>query len=96
MPRRAADPERTRSVLQLCAVVAFALGILATASAVVPPVGDLVFGDTALSGPRRTGLTLLVTVVLVGLGAACLRLAKDDGRGTWCEECSQPRGRDVL
>jgi hypothetical protein len=87
MPRRAADPERTRSVLQLCAVLAFGLGVVAAASALVPSLGDVVFGDTALSGLRRTVLTLLVAAVLAGLGVGCLRLARDDGRGTWCAEC---------
>jgi hypothetical protein len=41
-------------------------------------------GWTAFSA---TVQPLLVGGVLVGLAIACFRLARDDGRGTWCEKC---------
>ena len=71
MRRRPADPERTRSVLLLCAAVAVLLALVLT-------------GWAALSA---TWQPLPVAVVLVGLAIACHRLAQDDGRGSWCEAC---------
>jgi len=71
MRRRAADPERTSFVLLFCAAVA---GVLALVM-----VGWAAWTQTV---PR-----LLVAGVLAGLAIACVRLGRDDGRGTWCAEC---------
>jgi len=87
MRRRPADPERTRSVLLICAALAFVLAVVMAAAALVEPVGELVFGD-GLTGVFSSPVpTLLMAVVLVALGLGCLRLAGDDGRGAWCPEC---------
>ena len=88
MRRRPADPERTRSVLLLCAALALTLAVLLAAAALVLPVRELVFGEDATTGIFSTPVpTLVIAVALVALGLACLRLAGDDGRGTWCERC---------
>ena len=87
MRRRPADPERTRTVLLICAALAFALAVLLAAAALVLPVRELVFGDDATGIVSSPVPTLLMAVVLVALALGCLRLAGDDGRGTWCSAC---------
>lgn len=87
MRRRPADPQRTRSVLMFCAAVSFGLAMLVAGAAIVEPVGSFLFGQTRTGGLTKAVLAALVALVLAGLGVACLRLAQDDGRGTWCPEC---------
>ena len=87
MRRRPADPERTRSVLLICAALAFVLAVVMAAAALVQPVGDLVFGESMTGVFSSPVPTLLMAVVLVALGVGCLRLAGDDGRGIWCSAC---------
>ena len=87
MRRRPADPERTRSVLLICAVLAFVLAVVMAAAALVEPVGDLVFGESMTGVFSSPVPTLLMAVVLVALGVACVRLAGDTGGGAWCPDC---------
>ena len=96
MRRRPADPQRTRSVLLMCAALAFTLAVVLAAAAFVLPVRELVFGDDATTGVFSSPVpTLVIAVALVALGLACLRLAGDDGRGSWCERCVERNAEDA-
>ena len=87
MPRRPADPERTRSVLLFCGAVAFVLAVVVVASALWEPLGRVLFSEASSGAAGTTVPALFVALVLAAVGIACVRLAGDDGSGVWCAEC---------
>ena len=88
MRRRPADPERTRSVLLFCAALSFALAVLLVAARSSSRWGSSSSARTprrrASPGRSRRCWSRSSSRRSV---VACLRLAQDDGRGTWCSEC---------
>jgi uncharacterized membrane protein YqjE len=80
--RSAADQQRLRSVLMMAggAFVVAALCFLGYA------VWLLVAGESE-SRAKAVGFSLVVAVVVAAMAVACIHLARDDGRGQWCDEC---------
>jgi hypothetical protein len=80
--RSAADQQRLRSVLMM-AGGAFVVGALCFLGYAV---WLLVAGESE-SRARAVGFSLVVAVVVAAMAVACIQLARDDGRGQWCDEC---------
>lgn len=80
------DIEGLNRVLTLLGVLMLGLALAAASYGgwrVLAEVRLAAAGDPV----TEAGLFAFLTAVCVALGVGCLRLSRDDGSGTWCEEC---------
>ncbi len=86
-PRRPArDIESVNRVLAMLGWLLVGVAVLVLAYG-----GWRVFEEFGLEQTGRPAYRAVVTLVLIavfaGTGFGCLRLSRDNGSGTWCEQC---------